>query len=288
MGHRSDGAQLRHQGGPAVIYLEPQAVRRVATRGQCVRERPRPQVQRSRRRHDAVPHRMDRGRLLGRRLPAHRPDLPLYRRHAARPARARQRGRPRRRAPGGRHPAGRTLEGHRRHARPGRGDLPGREPVPGARRGPRRTAGRLAGGPASFQSRGRPRRYSGSAAAHARHGRRRPRRGTRRGARIDARSRDPCGADEHGQRACRHTPPAEAAGFADTAIKEAARAGAVRAAPRRPPATARDLQRGEHRRRRHGPRRRARDPRRRRPQVLSLREVGRAWSTRMSPGRSRC
>ena len=130
-------------------------------------------------RHHPVPHPMDRDRLRGRQLPAQRPGRPADRRHAARPARAGERGRPRRGPPGGRHPAGRTVEGRRRHAGPGRGDLPCREPVPGARRGLRRPAGRLACGPALLQSRGRPRRYSGSAAAHARHGRRSPRRGAR-------------------------------------------------------------------------------------------------------------
>jgi hypothetical protein len=115
-----------------------------------------------------------------------------------------------------------------------------------------RPAGRLACVPAPVQARGRPRRCPGSAAPHAGHGRRRPRRFACRGARIDARSRDPRGAEEHGQRPRRRAPPAEAAGLADPAVKQAARAGADRAPPRRPPATARDLQRGKHRRRRHG------------------------------------
>src|ERR1700722_17765127 len=180
---------------------------------------------------------MDRDRLRGQQLPAHRPGLPPDRRHAARPARARERGRPGREPAGGRHPASRTLEGCRRQARPGRGGLPGREPVPGARRGRGRPAGRLACGPARLQTRGRPHRCSGSAAAHARRGRGCPRRRARGGARVDPRSGDPCGTDKHGQRARRRTSPAEAAGVADPAVKEAARASAGRTAPGRPAAT---------------------------------------------------
>ena len=63
---------------------------------------------------------------------------------------------------------------------------------------------------------------TGSAAAHARHGRSSPRRGAVVALASTLRSRDPCGADEHAVSARQRASPAEAAGFADTAVKEAA------------------------------------------------------------------